>query len=113
MIYDLLKNVMPGSYCALVQCHHQETRDPCRFFRISRKNKAQTTAWTRAINRVNPDGSEWEPNSKSVICSCHFVGGEFSKDPTNPAYAPTILEVEPVVTHMTYKSNSSSRFCTL
>ena len=87
---------MPGSYCALVQCHHQETRDPCRFFRISRKNKAQTTAWTRAINRVNPDGSEWEPNSKSVICSCHFVGGEFSKDPSNPAYAPTILE--PVVT---------------
>ena len=86
---------MPGSYCALVQCHHQETRDPCRFFKISRKNKAQTSAWTLFINRINPDGSEWEPNSKSVICSCHFVGGGFSKDPSNPSYAPTILE--PVV----------------
>ena len=82
---------MPGSYCALVNCHHQVTRDPCQFFRVLRKNKTQTSAWTRAINRINPDGSKWVPTKKSVICNCHFVGGKFSRDPTDAAYIPTIF----------------------
>ena len=97
---------MPGSYCALVNCHHQVTRDPCQFFRVLRKNKTQTSAWTRAINRINPDGSNWVPTKKSVICNCHFVGGKFSKYSSNPAFSPTILpETLPSPTEFKIETN--------
>ena len=97
---------MPGSYCALVNCHHQVTRDPCQFFRVLRKNKTQTSAWTRAINRINPDGSKWVPTKKSVICNCHFVGGNFSKYSSNPAFSPTILpETLPSSTEFKIETN--------
>ena len=85
---------MPGKYCSVEGCHHQETREQCRYFRLTsnlKKRENQIAAWIRAVNRKNPDGSDWQPSVSAVICGCHFVGGEFSRDPTDPAYIPTIF----------------------
>ena len=82
---------MVGWYCAVVGCHNRQGRDDKRFFNVVRKDDAQTQAWIQAIHREEPDGSPWVPTKKTVICQDHFVGGTFSKDPTNPAYKPSIF----------------------
>ena len=87
------KNIikMVGHYCAVPHCHNQVSRDPVRFFKIIRKNEKQTNLWIKAINRLESDGTPWKPKDKSTICSAHFVGDSFSKDPNDIDYVPTLF----------------------
>ena len=82
---------MVGHYCAVPHCHNQVSRDPVRFFKIIRKNEKQTNLWIKAINRLESDGTPWKPKSKSAICSAHFEGDNFSKDPNHIDYVPTLF----------------------
>uniref|UniRef100_A0A0A9X794 THAP domain-containing protein 11 n=1 Tax=Lygus hesperus TaxID=30085 RepID=A0A0A9X794_LYGHE len=47
--------------------------------------------WVQAVNRLNADGSLWEPSKYSKICSHHFVGGQMSNIADHPAYVPSIF----------------------
>ena len=83
---------MVGHYCAVPHCHNQVSRDPVRFFKIIRKNEKQTNLWIKAINRLESDGiTPWTPKAKSAICSAHFEGDSFSKDPNHIDYVPTLF----------------------
>ena len=83
---------MVGHYCAVPHCHNQVSRDPVRFFKIIRKNEKQTNLWVKAINRLESDGiTPWAPKAKSAICSAHFEGDSFSKDPNHIDYVPTLF----------------------
>ena len=83
---------MVGHYCAVPHCHNQVSRDPVRFFKIIRKNEKQTNLWVKAINRLESDGiTPWTPKAKSAICSAHFEGDSFSKDPNHIDYVPTLF----------------------
>ena len=83
--------IMVGHYCAVQHCHNRVDRDPVRFFVIKRKNEHQTNLWVKAINRLQSDGTPWKPNKASAICSAHFVGDGFSKDPNHVDYVPTLF----------------------
>ena len=41
------------------------------------RNAEQRDLFLKVINRVNPDGSPWDPKSNTAeICSRHFVSGK-------------------------------------
>ena len=72
-------------------CRSKQGRDDVRFFRVTRKRfPHQTQAWLKALNKKNPDGTPWTPNTNSRICSLHFVSGKPSPDSSNCSYAPTL-----------------------
>lgn len=56
---------------------------------------SQHVRWLNAINKWNYDGTRWEPNKKSSVCSKHFVNGRPSKDNTNIDYIPTVFDPDP------------------
>ena len=59
------------------------------FYKVLRKsNPHQSDAWTRAIRRMDADGSLWKPTQWSVICQKHFLRKP-SNDRLNPDYAPS------------------------
>ena len=80
-----------GSFCCVVDCHKSTVRDKesVRFFKVLRANEEQSNLWIKAINRENPDGSEWKPSKSTLICSDHFVSGTYSNDKDHPDYIPT------------------------
>ena len=46
--------------------------------------------WVGAVKRLAKDGHPWQPQSKTKICSEHFVGGQWSRTRGHPAYVPSI-----------------------
>ena len=69
-------------FCVAVDCKSRESVTPdVKFFRVLRKDKDQTRAWARAIDRKGENGELWMPKKSDIICSKHFIDGEFSKDP--------------------------------
>ena len=80
-----------GSFCCVVDCHKSSGRDreTVKFFKVLRANVEQSNLWIKAINRENPDGSEWKPSKSTLICSDHFVSGTFSTDKDHPDFVPS------------------------
>ncbi|XP_037498306.1 uncharacterized protein LOC119371922 [Rhipicephalus sanguineus] len=60
---------------------------PWRLYEKERRER-----WIRAVRQANPQGGLWKPvQSKTRICSAHFVGNEISTVAKDPAYIPTIF----------------------
>ena len=73
--------------CCAVGCSNRfYKRCGLHFYRfpadIERRNH-----WVAAINRKN-----WKPTEYTWVCSCHFVGGHKSDNPTSPAYVPSLFD---------------------
>ena len=49
------------------------------------------------MNRKKEDGSLWYPSQHSRICSSHFVGKTFNRQPSDPSYFPTIFPPDHVM----------------
>ncbi len=92
-----------GVYCCVVNCHRNNVKDKesVSFFRFPKRNEEQRKKWIQAVRRKNQDGSDWEPNSNSRICSEHFVGGWWSPSCNDPDYVPTVFPTN----HVEPKSN--------
>ena len=83
-----------GTYCCVKGCHKNEGANSpeTRFFRFpKRRNPEQHELWLKAINRVCPDGSPWEPSKTGVVCSEHFISGRPSPTRIDPDYVPSIF----------------------
>ncbi len=85
----VLKAKYKGRYCCVVNCHSVQGRDDVRFSRFPKRNPEQAEAWRKAVNRQNPDGSQWFPNARDLVCGLHFVSGNPSNIQGSPDYVPT------------------------
>ena len=82
-----------GRYCCVVNCSVNQRNKPegTIFYSFPELSQKQTKLWIKAVNRKNPDGSDWIPKKSSFICSNHFVGGKKSTLENHPAFVPTIF----------------------
>ena len=82
-----------GSRCCVHGCSSTKYSHPhLSFYGFPKRDKAQTEAWTRAVNRQNPDDTKgWVPKSSSKICSAHFHAGMKSNNPDSRSYLPSIF----------------------
>ena len=82
-----------GRYCCVVNCHVNQKNKPegTKFYSFPELCHKQKNLWIKAVNRINPDGSEWIPSKYSAICSNHFAGGRKSNKEDHPAFIPTIF----------------------
>ena len=78
-----------GTYCCVFECHNNTSMDDVKFFRVVRSDKNQTEEWTKAISRINTDGTPWKPNINTRICAIHFLSGQPSKVANHPDYIPS------------------------
>ena len=76
-------------YCCVPDCSTTTSVPP--FFNVPSpaKNPEQRELFLKAIDRVNPDGSCWDPKPGMEICSRHFVSGKPSPTRNSPDYYPT------------------------
>ena len=79
-----------GRYCSVPLCQTKEGPG-ISIFNVLRKDKSQSSKWIERINRLNPDGSAWEPRKRDFVCEKHFFEGKPSKDQLDPDYVPTLL----------------------
>lgn len=85
-------------YCCVVSCHNsventrnREPRITFHSFPGKWYETARREAWVAAVHRENPDGSSWQPTTRSKICSAHFVDNCVSNIEGSPSYVPTIF----------------------
>ena len=85
-------SVKGAKYCCVVSCHNntKKHRD-LKFYAFSTKNLSQRELWIRAVDRVKPDGTSWEPKPSDRICSAHFASGQRSTIREHPDYVPSIF----------------------
>ncbi|XP_050714882.1 THAP domain-containing protein 5-like [Eriocheir sinensis] len=86
--------------CAAVGCtnHNMMAHKKLSFciFPNKKKQPERWRKWVKALNRVNHDGSDWQPGGKYVyLCSEHFMTGKPSPDPDHPDYLPTVFKNRP------------------
>ena len=76
-----------GKCCCAVGCSNR-FRKGCglQFYRFP-VDSDRRDRWIAAVSRRN-----WQPTEYTWLCSCHFVGGRKSDDPTSPAYIPTLFQ---------------------
>eukprot|EP00094_Tigriopus_californicus_P010410 TCALIF_10042-PA protein Name:"Protein of unknown function" AED:0.01 eAED:0.01 QI:102/1/0.66/1/0/0/3/0/410 len=83
---------MGGHYCSVVDCHVSQRNKPVNVklyrFPIQEDRRKQ---WLRALKRLRPDRTPWQPGQSARICSLHFQDNEKSDDPASPSYIPTIF----------------------
>ncbi|ESO08852.1 hypothetical protein HELRODRAFT_168764 [Helobdella robusta] len=75
------------------------------------ESASRRSKWIKAVNKINPNGSAWEPRQYTQICSQHFVSNEASEDPDSPSYIPTLRLSQTVVVaynHVRPKSAQTS-----
>lgn len=69
------------NYCNQHKCNYGTQcctcNPPFELFTFPRENKDSysRSVWTKNVYRVNTDGSNWQPNENTRICSHHFVDG--------------------------------------
>lgn len=80
-------------YCAIVGCHNHEGTPGITFTVVpaASRDPERRRKWIEAINRVNPDGSEWIPSQHSVVCSAHFVSGVANRSWYSQDYVPSLF----------------------
>lgn len=96
---------MPQSCCVL-GCTNSSAKTECqekgvKFFAFPTRDPEQREKWIAAVKRIEPDGKPWTPKSH-MICSEHFVGGEWSRTRGHPSYLPAIFPT---------KSKSNGHYC--
>ncbi|XP_037582892.1 uncharacterized protein LOC119466448 isoform X1 [Dermacentor silvarum] len=64
-----------------------------KFFRFpsAKLYPEKRNAWIAAVKRKNEDGSLWQPNEHSRICSAHFITGQPSTFSNHPDYVPNVF----------------------
>ena len=78
---------MMGKCCCAVGCSNKIFKGcGLQFYRFPADTEKRNR-WIAAVSRSN-----WQPTEYTWICSCHFVGGRKSNDPTSPAYIPTLFK---------------------
>lgn len=81
--------------CCVVGCTNTEEKAAggAKFYSFPAREheKERKRAWVAAVNRLDSDGTAWEPTKYSRICSEHFVGGAKSNHPHHPAYIPSVF----------------------
>ncbi|XP_040567995.2 uncharacterized protein [Lepeophtheirus salmonis] len=81
-----------GSYCVAKSCYHNQLRDKdFKFFKFPRSNPIQRDLWVKSVDRTHRDGTVWTPTSSSLLCSAHFVSGQWSRSKFDVDYVPTIF----------------------
>ena len=88
-----LKTYAHGNYCCVVGCHNRKGKDLVHFFSFPApsRNLEQRELWIKAVKRIEPDGSQWIPSKRSIVCADHFVKKKPSPTRTDPDYAPSIF----------------------
>ena len=56
------------------------------------EDSSQMQRWIAVIQRINVDGSAWQPSTGDRVCSVHCVSGEKNNNLTRPGYDPTLNE---------------------
>ncbi|KAJ8674935.1 hypothetical protein QAD02_010721 [Eretmocerus hayati] len=84
---------MGHTTCCIKNCHKNGKNSNYRFFSFPkhRKYAAQRAQWIEIVIKVNKSHPKWEPSRNHVICQSHFVGENKSRDPSSPAYLPSIF----------------------
>ncbi|CAB4065726.1 unnamed protein product [Lepeophtheirus salmonis] len=54
-------------------------------------NPIQRDLWVKSVDRTHRDGTVWTPTSSSLLCSAHFVSGQWSRSKFDVDYVPTIF----------------------
>ncbi|XP_045134337.1 THAP domain-containing protein 5-like isoform X2 [Portunus trituberculatus] len=103
--------------CAAVGCtnHNMMTHKKLSFciFPNKKKQPERWKKWVQALNRVNHDGSDWQPGGKYVyLCSEHFMTGKPSPDPDHPDYLPTVFKNRPAESATSRKFQRPERLFT-
>ena len=77
---DAKLNPWKKNKCSLHGVEQRYCRCGCPFrlfcFPSKLRNSESRACWLRAMRRINPDKSEWEPSAHARVCSKHFVDGE-------------------------------------
>ncbi|KAJ8664905.1 hypothetical protein QAD02_006567 [Eretmocerus hayati] len=83
---------MGHTTCCIKNCHQNGKNSNYRFYSFPkhRKYAAQRAQWIEIVIKVNKSHPKWEPSRNHVICQLHFVGENKSRDPSSPAYLPSI-----------------------
>ena len=76
-----------GKCCCAVGCSNRFYKGCGLHFYHFPADAHRRNCWIAAVNR-----KDWQPTEYTWICSCHFVGGNKSDDPTSPAYVPTLSD---------------------
>ncbi|KAJ8981521.1 hypothetical protein NQ317_011757 [Molorchus minor] len=88
------KRRFSGVVCCVVNCRNKQSNTKnISFYSFSTKpHKAeQREKWIKAVRRINADGSLWQPNKYTKICSAHFIDNVKSEHPLSPSFVPTIF----------------------
>lgn len=80
MCLAVCESVKMPKNCAAVGCtnHNMMAHKKLSFciFPNKKKQPERWRKWVKALNRVNHDGSDWQPGGKYVyLCSEHFLTG--------------------------------------
>ncbi|XP_075559361.1 uncharacterized protein LOC142590842 [Dermacentor variabilis] len=84
---------MPA-HCVAYGCtNYFYGKEPVKFFRFpsAKLYPEKRDAWIAAVKRKNEDGSLWQPNEHSRICSAHFITGRPSTFKNHPDYVPNMF----------------------
>jgi hypothetical protein len=96
-----------GDYCAVVHCPNRSGDKKFRFFNFPAKsrNAEQRELWIKAVSRINPDGTPWDPPKRAVVCGEHFVQRKPSTIQFNVDYVPNIFPPRYSLTFMYTRAN--------
>lgn len=67
---------MPKSCCAVGCTNHNMMEKKFSFFTFP-KDPNRWEMWVNAVKRVNQDGTKWKPSKETVLCSDHFLSGNY------------------------------------
>ena len=94
--------------CCVVGCTNRTSKNPSlKFYRFPAE-AIRRSKWVRAVNRVRPDGSLWEPGHGDRICSSHFTSGEKVDDPLHPGFCPSLLMGRSTCLEARFENSSAS-----
>lgn len=70
---------MPKTCCAVGCKNHNFMMKKLSFHTFPRQT-ARCNMWLAALKRNKPDGTAWVPTKHSVVCSDHFITGNFNNE---------------------------------
>ena len=78
--------------CAVVGCarHHVKGMKIGFYFYHFPQDGEKRRVWIAALQRKNPDGSDWIPGEGDRVCGDHFTTGDPHKDPSHLDYVSSV-----------------------